>query len=69
MNLLRACLRIAWGHFILRLSAGLLLAGRDPQLAILCTLIVLALAFMGGGELSLDAWLNNRRGPAIEKSI
>src|SRR6266403_5420374 len=34
-----------------------LLAGRDPQLAILYTLVVLALAFMGGGRISLDAKL------------
>ena len=32
-----------------------LLAGRDPQLAILYTLVVLTLAFMGGGKISLDA--------------
>src|SRR6266576_7115745 len=30
-----------------------LLAGRDPQLAILYTLVVLTLAFMGGGRISL----------------
>src|SRR5437016_8834609 len=34
-----------------------LLAGRDPQLAILYTLVVLTLAFMGGGRISLDARL------------
>ena len=34
-----------------------LLAGRDPQLAILYTLVVLTLAFMGGGRISLDAKL------------
>ena len=34
-----------------------LLAGRDPQLAILYTLVVLTLAFMGGGIISLDAKL------------
>src|SRR5258708_25919299 len=34
-----------------------LLAGRDPQLAILYTLVVLTLAFMGGGKISLDARL------------
>lgn len=32
-----------------------LLAARDPQLAILYTLIVATLAFMGGGRFSLDA--------------
>ena len=30
-------------------------SGRDPQLAILYPVIVLALAFMGGGRFSLDA--------------
>ena len=34
-----------------------LLAGRDPQLAILYTLVVLTLAFIGGGRISLDAKL------------
>src|SRR5277367_127665 len=34
-----------------------LLAGRDPQLAILYTLVVLTLAFLGGGRISLDARL------------
>jgi putative oxidoreductase len=34
-----------------------LLAGRDPQLAILYALVVLTLAFMGGGRISLDAKL------------
>jgi len=34
-----------------------LLAGRDAQLAILYTLVVLTLAFMGGGKISLDARL------------
>jgi len=34
-----------------------LLAGRDPQLAILYSLVVLTLAFMGGGKISLDARL------------
>ena len=34
-----------------------LLAGRDPQLAILYTLVVLSLAFIGGGRISLDAKL------------
>ncbi|HWF19383.1 MAG TPA: DoxX family protein [Verrucomicrobiae bacterium] len=34
-----------------------LLAGRDPQLAILYSLVVLTLVFMGGGRISLDARL------------
>ncbi len=37
-----------------------LVSGRDPQLAVLYTLIVLTLALMGGGRFSLDAWLENR---------
>ena len=37
-----------------------LLAERDPQLAILYTLIMLALAILGGGRISLDAWLVSR---------
>jgi len=32
-----------------------LLAGRDPQLAVLYTLAVVSLVFLGGGRLSLDA--------------
>ncbi len=38
-----------------------LLASRDPQLAILYTLVVLALALMGGGRFSVDAWFIRRR--------
>jgi putative oxidoreductase len=34
-----------------------LLAGRDPQLAILYTLVVVTLIFIGGGKYSLDARL------------
>jgi putative oxidoreductase len=34
-----------------------LLAARDPQLAILYTLVIVSLAFMGGGKFSLDAKL------------
>jgi uncharacterized membrane protein YphA (DoxX/SURF4 family) len=34
-----------------------LLASRDPQLAIMYTLVVLTLAIMGGGRISLDARL------------
>jgi hypothetical protein len=36
------------------------LADRDPQLAILYTLVVVTIAFMGGGRFSLDAVLNRR---------
>jgi uncharacterized membrane protein YphA (DoxX/SURF4 family) len=32
-----------------------LLASRDPQLAILYTLVVVTLVFLGGGKYSLDA--------------
>ena len=39
-----------------------LLAGRDPQLALLYLITVISLAMMGGGEWSLDA--NLRRKPA-----
>src|SRR5216684_6566887 len=34
-----------------------LLAGRDPQLAILYTLVAITLVFLGGGKFSLDAKL------------
>src|SRR6267142_3312519 len=34
-----------------------LLAGRDPQLAILYTLVVVTLVFLGGGKYSIDAKL------------
>lgn len=34
-----------------------LMAGRDPQLAILYTLVIVSFAFMGGGKFSLDAKL------------
>jgi hypothetical protein len=37
-----------------------ILAGRDPQLAVLYTLIVFVLAFMGGERFSLDAKLFNQ---------
>jgi putative oxidoreductase len=40
-----------------------LLAGRDPQLAILYTLVVVTLVFMGGGKYSLDAKMS----PKTEK--
>ena len=37
-----------------------LLAGRDPQLAILYTLVVITIVFLGGGKYSLDAKLSER---------
>jgi putative oxidoreductase len=37
-----------------------LLADRDPQLAILYTLVVVTIALMGSGRFSLDAVLNTR---------
>ena len=37
-----------------------LLAGRDPQLAVLYSLVVLTIVFMGGGKYSLDARLSER---------
>lgn len=39
-----------------------LLAHRDPQLAVLYTLVVATLGLMGGGRFSLDAWLESRAG-------
>jgi putative oxidoreductase len=39
-----------------------LLAGRDPQLAILYTLVVMTLALIGGGRFSLDAKLLSTAG-------
>lgn len=39
-----------------------LLAGRDPQLAILYTLVVVTLLFMGGGRFSLDARISSKGG-------
>jgi len=44
-----------------------LLAGRDPQLAILYVLILLSLVFLGGGRFSLDA-LVSRRGARVSAS-
>jgi putative oxidoreductase len=38
-----------------------LLAGRDPQLAILYTLVVIAILLMGGGPLSLDSRLIEKK--------
>src|SRR5271170_1171675 len=37
-----------------------LLAGRDPQLAILYTLVVVTLVFLGGGKYSLDAQISSK---------
>ena len=37
-----------------------LLAGRDPQLAVLYSLVVLTIVFMGGGKYSFDARLSER---------
>lgn len=36
------------------------LAGRDPQLAILYTLVVVTLVFLGGGKYSLDARVSSK---------
>ena len=44
-----------------------LLAGRDPQLAILYTLVVATLALMGGGRFSLDTKLESRWLQAVPK--
>jgi uncharacterized membrane protein YphA (DoxX/SURF4 family) len=38
-----------------------ILADRDPQLAIVYVLVMLNMAFLGGGKLSLDARLFSRR--------
>src|SRR5262249_432199 len=38
-----------------------LLAGRDPQLALLYVIVLLSLVFLGGGRFSLDAVLVSRR--------
>ncbi len=40
-----------------------LLAARDPQLAILYTLVIVSIAFMGGGKFSLDAKLFGGHNP------
>jgi len=37
-----------------------LLSGRDPQLAVLYTLVVMTLVLMGGGKFSLDALILTR---------
>jgi len=44
-----------------------LLAGRDPQLAILYVIVLLSLVFLGGGRFSLDA-LFLRRGTRVSVS-
>jgi uncharacterized membrane protein YphA (DoxX/SURF4 family) len=41
-----------------------LLAGRDPQLAILYVIVLLSLVFLGGGSFSLDA----RRGGGLRRT-
>ena len=38
-----------------------ILAGRDPQLAVLYVLVMVSLAFVGGGRFSLDARLFSQR--------
>jgi len=40
-----------------------LMAGRDPQLAILYMLVVVTLVFIGGGKFSLDHKMQSRLGP------
>src|SRR6266478_1854788 len=40
-----------------------LLANRDPQLAILYTLVAITLVFLGGGKLSLDAKILSKSEP------
>lgn len=40
-----------------------LMAGRDPQLAILYMLVIVSFAFMGGGKFSLDAKLFGEPNP------
>ena len=42
-----------------------LLAGRDPQLALLYTLIIVAMIFLGGGRFSIDARLFSREHPLL----
>jgi putative oxidoreductase len=42
-----------------------LLASRDPQLAILYALVVVTLAFIGGGHFSLDARMYSKSGNKI----
>jgi putative oxidoreductase len=42
-----------------------LLAGRDPQLALLYAIVLLSLIFLGGGRFSLDAKLFSSK-PAVE---
>jgi len=48
-----------------------LLAHRDPQLAILYTLIVITFVFMGGGKFSFDARLFSRKnlGPGENNAV
>ncbi len=43
------------------------LAGRDPQLAVLYVLVVVSLIFLGGGKMSLDArWFSRKQPSATE---
>ena len=42
-----------------------LLAGRDPQLALLYVIVLLSLIFLGGGRFSLDAALFPRKQPLV----
>src|SRR5215467_1800838 len=44
-----------------------LLAGRDPQLALLYVIVLLSLVFLGGGRFSLDAFVS-RRGARLSGS-
>jgi putative oxidoreductase len=41
------------------------LADRDPQLAILYSLVVLTIVSLGGGKYSLDAWLTKRLAESV----
>ncbi len=44
------------------------LAGRDPQLAVLYVLVVVSMIFLGGGRFSLDAKLFSRAQPAATQA-
>jgi len=46
-----------------------LLASRDPQLAILYTLVVVTLALIGGGKYSIDAKLISKSGEPLPKKM
>ena len=45
------------------------LAGRDPQLAILYVLVMASLVFLGGGRCSMDARLFSKRQQAVNPSV